>query len=229
MTIEVQETVFDILIVTAICAVIVLLVYQKLRKFDPMSEPKGIVLLMIVAVRWVENLVREKANEDLVEKLTPYIMSIALYIFISNISGLLSLTPPTANWSVTLVLALITCVMIEVFSIKYNGWKGYLKSWKEPNAIMLLINPISKISTLASLSLRLFGNIIAGSVLMTVIYQMLSAISGIIPVIGEFNWLGVIVGAVLHMYFDLFSGAIQTYIFMMLTVSFIGKELPKEN
>jgi F-type H+-transporting ATPase subunit a len=63
---------------------------------------------------------------------------------------------------------------------------------------------------------------------MSVIYQLFAMISGAIPVIGQFNIIGVIVAPFLHMYFDLFSGVMQTYLFSTLTVSFIGNELPSE-
>ena len=63
---------------------------------------------------------------------------------------------------------------------------------------------------------------------MSVIYQLFAMVSGMIPVIGQFNIFGVIVAPFLHMYFDLFSGVMQTYLFSTLTVSFIGNELPSE-
>ena len=87
---------------------------------------------------------------------------------------------------------------------------------------------MSKFSTLLSLSLRLFGNILSGGILMSVIYQMLGSLSGMIPVIGKLNIVGVLIAPVLHFYFDLFSGAMQAYIFTVLTISFIAKELPEE-
>jgi F-type H+-transporting ATPase subunit a len=87
---------------------------------------------------------------------------------------------------------------------------------------------MSKFSTLLSLSLRLFGNILSGGILMSVIYQMLGSISKMIPLIGKFNIFGVIIAPVLHFYFDLFSGVMQAFIFITLTISFIGKELPNK-
>ena len=84
------------------------------------------------------------------------------------------------------------------------------------------------ISLPISLCLRLFGNVIAGSVLMSVIYQLLASISSAIPLVGNINIIAIVVAPALHFYFDLFSGAIQAYVFTMLTISFIGKELPSQ-
>jgi F-type H+-transporting ATPase subunit a len=220
---EVQSTVYYIWAVTGIIALLLLFINLKLRKFDPLSKPKGIVLIVMMAAQAIENMVRDKTNDDLVKKLSPYIATVGIYIFVSNIAGLLSLESPTANFSVTLTLAAITCILIEVNAVKYNGGKKYVKSLFEPFAPFVLINIISKISTLASLSLRLFGNIMAGSILMKVIYQLLASISGAIaPALGDFNIFGVLLAPVLHFYFDLFSGAIQTYVFCMLTMTYIS-------
>ena len=193
-----------------------------------MDEPKGLVLLAMVATQMVDKNVRDKTNDKVAKYLTPYIMTVVLYIFVANIAGLFSLEAPTSNYSVTLVLAAITCVLIEVYSAKARGTKGYIKSWFEPFAPFVILNVFSKISTLLSLSLRLFGNILSGGILMSVIYQMLAAISSKIPVIGQLNIAGILVAPVLHFYFDLFSGAMQAFIFMTLTISFIGKELPEK-
>jgi len=226
--IEIQTAVYSILIVTLTLALLLVFINRKLVKFDPLSKPTGVVLLVIMYAQMIDNMVRSKTNDKVAKYLTPYIMTVAAYIFMANVSGLFSVEPPTSNYSVTLALAAITCILIEVFSYICRGPKSYLKSWVEPFAPFLVMNIMSKFSTLLSLSLRLFGNIISGSILMTVIYSMLGNISKMIPFIGEFNIVGVAVAPVLHFYFDLFSGVMQAFIFITLTVSFIGKELPEE-
>lgn len=228
MKLVLQSTVIYILAVTLFICLLIMLFYLKVRKADPMAEPKGVVLLGIMAVEFVEKMVKDATNNEIAEKLSPYICSVMLYIFLANIAGLFGIEPPTANYSVTLTLAAITCTLIEVYAIRYKGVKGYVKGLFEPLAPFVIINLISKLGTLLSLSLRLFGNIISGTILMSVIYQLFAMVSGAIPVIGQFNIIGVIVAPFLHMYFDLFSGVMQTYLFSTLTVSFIGNELPSE-
>jgi len=222
----IQTAVYSIIIITVFMALVLVYINRKLVSFDPLSEPKGVVLLMIMAAQTVDNMVKTKTNEKVAKYLAPYIMTIAAYIFLSNIAGLFSLETPTSNYSVTLALAAITCILIEVYSAKGRGVKGYIKSWFEPLAPFVVMNIMSKFSTLLSLSLRLFGNILSGSILMSVIYQMLGNISKLIPVIGQFNIVGVIIAPALHFYFDLFAGVMQAFIFITLSVSFIGKELP---
>ena len=225
---EFQTTILSIIIITITMALLLFYINKKLREYNPLEKPKGIVLLVIMFGQMIDKMVKEKTNERVAKYLTPYIMSVVAYIFLSNIAGLFSLETPTSNYSVTLVLGALTCILIEVYSFKERGTKGYIKSWFEPLAPFVLVNILSKISTLLSLSLRMFGNILSGGILMSVIYQMLGSISKMIPLIGNLNVVGIIIAPVLHFYFDLFSGIMQAYIFITLTISFIGKELPNQ-
>jgi len=211
---EIQTAVYSIIIITVFIALLLLYINRKLREYDPLSEPKGIVLLVMMAAQTFDKMVSDKTDKKVAKYLTPYIMTVALYIFLSNIAGLFALETPTSNYSVTLTLAALTCILIEVFSFSERGVKGYIKSWFEPLAPFVVMNIMSKLSTLLSLSLRLFGNILSGGILMSVIYQMLAVISHKIPFIGDFNIVGVIVAPALHFYFDLFSGVMQGFIFI---------------
>ena len=226
---EIQvTTIFSIICITAFMALVLLYINRKLVNFDPLSKPTGIVLIVMMAAEIIDDMVKDKTNDKVAKYLSPYILSTIIYIFLCNIVGLFNLETPTSNYSVTLVLAAISCVLIEVYSSRAKGAKEYIKGWFEPFAPFVILNVLSKFSTLLSLSLRLFGNILSGGILMSVIYQMLSRVSNMIPVIGVLNIVGVIVAPVLHFYFDLFSGAMQAFIFTVLTISFIAKELPEK-
>ena len=221
---KLQTTVVSIVLVTVFISLLLILINRKLRKFDPLSEPKGIVLAVIMGVQTIDKMVKDNTNERVAKFLTPYMLITITYIFLSNISGLFSLESPTSNFSVTLTLAFLTCVLIEVFSIRENGLRSYIHGLFEPFFPFVVMNLISRVSTLLSLSMRLFGNIIAGSILMSIIYQLFGYISAQIPIIGQFNIVSVLIAPALHFYFDLFAGAMQAYVFTVLTISFIGKE-----
>lgn len=143
------------------------------------------------------------------KKYINYIGSLFIFVFISNISGLFGLRPPTADFGTTFCIGLISFVMIQYAAIRYQKW-GYLKGMFEPIFLFFPINVISEIATPISLSLRLFGNILAGTVMMALYYGMLP-------------WLFQLgIPSALHVYFDLFSGAIQAYVFCMLTMTFVA-------
>ncbi len=229
MTITIQAHVFSILIITAILAIILVILNRALVKFDPYDEPKGLVLLALSAVEMVDNSVRSDVNDHIFEYLGPYVGYLWGYIFLSSISGLFgNQAVPTGNFSVTLTLAIITITMVEYNSIKYNGIKSYVGGLFEPIFLFLPMNIIGKISPIISLSMRLFANVMAGSIIMTLFYTFTSYVSSLIPLIGSFDIVGVLVAPILHSYFDLISSLLQTFIFTSLTIIFIGKELPEK-
>ena len=142
-----------------------------------------------------------------------YIGTIFVFIIFSNISGLLGLRPPTADYGVTLALGLISFTVIHFNQFKYQSAKEIWVNMCSPLPpwlpIWLPINLISEIAVPISLSLRLFANVLSGTVMMALIYGLL-------------GWIATIWPAALHAYFDLFSGAIQTYVFCMLTMTYIS-------
>lgn len=138
-----------------------------------------------------------------------YIGTIFIFILFSNISGLLGLRPPTADYGVTFALAIISFTLIRYNELKYQKLSGVLKGLCDPWPIWAPINIIGNLAVPISLSLRLFANILSGTAIMALIYTLLNKIAIIWP-------------AALHVYFDLFSGAIQTYVFCMLTMTYIA-------
>ena len=229
MVVKVQAHVFSILLITVVLAVFLVIINRALKKFDPFDEPKGLVLLALMAVETVDKTVRTDVNDEIFENLGPYIGSLWGYIFLSSISGLFGIQAvPTSNYSVTLTLAIITVILVEYNSARYNGIKNYVHGLFEPVFLFLPMNLISKISPVISLSLRLFANILSGGIIMSLLYTAMSFFSSYIPLIGTFNIFGVVVAPILHMSFDLISGLLQTFIFTSLTIIFIGMELPQE-
>ncbi len=137
-----------------------------------------------------------------------YIGTIFIFILLSNISGLFGLRPPTADYGVTFAMGIMTFVLIHYNQFKYQKVKGVIAGLCDPWPIWAPINLIGEIAVPISLSLRLFANVLSGTVMLALVYALLSKIAIIWP-------------AALHVYFDLFSGAIQTYVFCMLTMTYI--------
>ena len=146
------------------------------------------------------------------KKYMNYVGTLFFFVFLSNISGLFGLRPPTADYGTTFSLALITFVMIQYNNIKYNKI-GAFTGLFQPLWFLFPINLIGEIATPVSMSLRLFGNVMAGTVMMALYY-------GLLPVFAKLG-----IPAALHIYFDLFSGAIQAYVFCMLTMVFVTDKI----
>ncbi len=144
-----------------------------------------------------------------------YISTIFVFILLSNISGLFGLRPPTADYGTTLALGLITFVLIQYNNLKYNKGRAFTDLFK-PMPILFPINLIGELATPISLSLRLFGNVLSGTVMIALIY-------GLFPI-----FLKIGLPAVFHTYFDIFSGCIQTYVFCMLTMVFMTQKMQEQ-
>lgn len=200
------------LIVVLLLLILGVIVNRKMKKAK--DVPDTVQNIAEMYVEMLDNIVKENMGKAW-GKYANYILTIFLFILICNISGVLGLRPPTADYGCTLTLALITFVVIQYNGFKHKGVLGYAKSLTEPIPLLFPINVISEFATPLSLSLRLFGNIMAGTVMMGLYYGLLPRLATIgIPVF-------------LHAYLDLFAGAIQTYVFCMLSMVFIHDKLPE--
>lgn len=229
----IQSDVYTIIFLTILIGIGIVVLSKMVARADPLEKPKGIIVPVIWGVEKMYNMVRDNCGDKFAQSYTPYVLSIAVYIFTSNVISLFGIASPTANLSVTLLLSLLTWLIVQYVELKYGGIGGYLHSFIEPLAVMLPMNIFGKFSTMFSMSLRLFGNILCGGIMMSLIYsfcQYLSnTIAGFFGAGGQvFNFIAPLLTPILHAYFDLFAGFIQTLVFITLTVVFVGNDIPEE-
>ncbi|MCD8018878.1 MAG: F0F1 ATP synthase subunit A [Clostridiales bacterium] len=213
-TLSINTTMVSIVIVCIIMlGLIVFARHEIMKNYDnPAGEPNAVQNAVEMLVEMMDGLVESNMG-SYAPKYRNYIITLMAFILLSNISGLIGLRAPTADFGTTLTLALITFVMIEYAWIKGNGIRFILDLF-EPIPIFFPINLISEFATPISMSLRLFGNVLAGTIMLGLWY-------GLMP------WFAKIgIPAFLHAYFDVFSGAIQTFVFGMLTMTFIRDKYP---
>lgn len=193
-----------------------IVVNRKLVKADPTKASSGLLNVIELLVETLDNLVVGNMGSKLAPKFRNYIGVVFMFLITCNLSGLFGLRPPTADYGVTLPLGLITFVMIQYQGIKWQKW-GRLKGLFEPIFLFFPINVISEFATPVSLSLRLFANILSGTMMMALIY-------GLLPKVILWIW-----PAALHAYLDVFAGALQAYVFAMLTMVFIANAAEVED
>ena len=199
----------SLVIICAVLIVLALILRMKLKDTD--GKPGSLQNAMELVVEMLDGMVHTSMGKK-GNPFRNYLGVLFLFILFSNLSGLLGMRPPTADYGVTLALGLITFFLVQFNNIRYNHFGAFTDLFK-PVPFLFPINFVGEIAVPISLSLRLFGNILAGTVIMGLIYGLLSKVA--------FLWPGV-----LHAYFDVFSGAIQTYVFCMLTMVFIGNKIP---
>jgi F-type H+-transporting ATPase subunit a len=202
----ITQTIVNTWIIMAILIVFAVIVRIKLRNFK--EEPTAFQNAVEMMVETFDRFVRGSAGEKL-SYLGNWYFTVFVFILISNLSGIIGMRPPTADWNMTLAIALSTFALIQFAGVKYRGW-SYIKSFFEPNFVFFPLNLVGELARPISLSFRLFGNVLAGMIVMLLIYN-------VAPVAARF-----VLPAALHAYFDIASGAIQTYIFCVLSLSFIG-------
>jgi F-type H+-transporting ATPase subunit a len=128
------------------------------------------------------------------------------------------LPSPTSDTNLTYAMAVMVMIGVWTFGIRQNGLKGYLSHFVTPHWAMLPLNVIEEITKPISLALRLFGNIFAGGILLALIASMTAWTVGAIPVGGVLS----VVFAIMWKIFDMAIGAIQAFIFALLTVLYFG-------
>ncbi|HEX2978264.1 MAG TPA: F0F1 ATP synthase subunit A [Candidatus Babeliales bacterium] len=156
-----------------------------------------------------------------------FLMVAALFLFILGCNWVILLPwtkEPTTDINTTLALAVIAFFYKEIACIRARGWWGYLEEFLEPFFIMAPINVIGHFSKIISLSFRLFGNIFGSSIIMDLYTHVISTF-WVTELLGLLSGLNIVV----VLFFGLFEGLIQAFVFAMLTLTYIGLAVQKDH
>ncbi len=206
----IPDTIVNVWLVTIAILIFAAIVNRKLKKSNDLDVPSGFINAVELSVESIQGLIKQTMGDHL--EFGPFIYTIVIFLLCANLSGLIGLTPPTSDYSVTLTMALITFFLTQFYGLKNNGLGGYLKGFTEPMAFLTPLNIIGELANPISLSFRLFGNIVSGVIIMGLFYE---AVGILAPLIAP----------PFHAYFDIFSGVLQSFIFAMLTMIFVGGNL----
>ncbi len=214
--------------------VIVSLFFLCLYLTHGISEKGGLRRQMIAEwiVEKTDSLVKDNMG-DYFKSFSPFIAAMLALSALSSLITLVGLYPPTSDLNVVAGWAVLVFILITYYKLK-GGVLGYLKSFTEPIAAFTPFNIISEFATPVSMSFRHYGNILSGSVISALVAAGLtgvsSAVLGWLPgAIGEFPLFRIGIPAVLSLYFDIFSGGLQAFIFAMLTMLNISSAFPMED
>lgn len=163
------------------------------------------------------------------DRYIPLIGTLFITSVVSNLISLLGFWSPTADLMTEMGWAIVVFVLITYHKIKASGFRGYLKGFSKPFFIMAPVNVLAELFTPISMACRHFGNILSGTVISTLIYGALTALSRKLLRMFEIPLLAVGVPAVTSFYFDWFSGCIQAFIFCTLTTIFIKQAAENES
>jgi F-type H+-transporting ATPase subunit a len=209
---------------TTITCLIVLFVGIAGARAATAGVPRGMQNFMEWTIDFVRGIIGSNMDPKKVNYFLIYGTTLIMYIFVANMLGLpfalvvgdhheLWWKSPTADAHVTMTLALITMFMVHFSGIRFSGFGGYVKTYFQPMWWLFPINIIEQFSTILSLGLRLFGNIFAGEVLLALLAGAINAgVFGTVAIVPMIVWQG----------FSIFVGAIQSFIFVTLTMVYIA-------
>jgi len=217
-------TAVNVIIVTLFLALFLIIVSIKIKQADPSKPSKGLVLVMELIFTGVSNYAKEQIGEVAPRHL-PFILTIGLYLVSANLLGLIGLRAPTTDYMITLALTIITLMYIMFSGLFAKGIGGYLKdvyvgaAASAPIVIkqfIIFINMMGELFKTVSLSFRLFGNIMSGAMLLSLV--------SLLPI-----YVSLPLFPALNAYFDIFAGLMQTVIFCTLMMMWLKTAAANES
>ena len=221
-----------------VMAIILIFVLSGVRNLTS-GKPGKMQNVLEWIVDFVRKLVSDNMDYEKGKPLLGYLVTLILFVFVSNMLGLVpnltfgllhnvefaklneifhgaALMSPTADINTTMALAIMTMVLVFYMGIKHKG-SHYFHHFLEPHPVFSLIHVIDVLSKPMTLAFRLFGNIYAGEVLISVILMLpgIWVLGGILP---DAIWLA----------FSVFIGAIQSFVFTVLTTAYIAQAVAED-
>jgi len=172
------------------------------------DQPSRLQMLLEMAVDGVQSYTDSKVGAWAGKSLAPYIFTVAIFLLTNGLLELFGVRASMTDINCTIALALITFALIQVFSIRKNGLWGRLKRLGKPTPLLFPIKLATELAVPISLSCRLFGNILGGMIVMELLYSIIVV-----------KWTGI--PGLLSIYFTIFHTAMQTFIFITLSLTFI--------
>lgn len=204
MDIPIAESTVITWVIMAVILLLSIFLTSNLKVHDISKKQPFAETVVIKLENFVADMIGEEGRAYV-----PYLCAVILYIGFANLIGLFGVKPPTKDLNVTAALALMSIILVQYAGIHRKGVKGWLKSFKEPMAIVTPINILEVFIKPLSLCMRLFGNVLGAFVIMELI-KILVPVA--IPVPFSF-------------YFDIFDGLIQAYVFVFLTSLYIKESM----
>ena len=218
------------LMVMALVAIFAIISGIQAHFHDPLKPTKGPLFLW----EWFYEKMDQWAEDTMGKNpgnFTGYFMGLAAYLFLAFIWSITGMPSIIDTLIIPFTLSLVMFIIIQATALKYQKF-GYFHRYIEPVVFWLPINLITMWTPIISTSLRMFGNAIAGSVIIGLVNWATKSISAaLFSFMGEAGQivLGPIIIGVLNLYFGLFSGFIQTLVFTSLNAVWISQEMPESD
>ncbi len=218
----------NVLMITVASLIVFLIAILSTRKLA--VKPTGMQNFMEWVIDFVRNIINSNMDWNTGGRFLVLGTTLIMYIFVSNMLGLpFSVTyngdlwwkSPTADPVVALTLAVMIVVLTNFYGLKMRGFKGYSKNFVSPMPFLFPLKIIEEFANTLTLGLRLFGNIYAGEILLSLLAGSLATglWGNILAIVPTIIWQG----------FSVFIGAIQAFIFTMLTMVYMAHKVSEDH
>ncbi|AMM95165.1 F0F1 ATP synthase subunit A [Peribacillus simplex] len=218
----------NVLMMTIASLIVFIIAVTATRKLA--MKPTGIQNFIEWVMDFVKNIINSNMDWRTGGQFLMLGMTLILYVFVSNMLGLpfsivigheLWWKSPTSDPAITLTLAVMVMGLTHYYGIKMRGMKNYAKTYVQPMGFLFPLKIIEELSNTLTLGLRLYGNIYAGELLLTLLAGLgtssaLGAVTAFIPMMA---WEG----------FSVFVGSIQAFIFTMLTMVYLSHKVSDDH
>ncbi len=183
--------------------------YMASRRRHVLPNSMQVVGELLVAQFY--GLTESTLGKERAKSYAPLIVALFMFLLLSNwIGAIPHMTEPTTDLNTPLSLGLMGFVLAHYAGIRAKGFKGYIKTYFEPIVFMLPMNLIGELAKVISISFRLFGNMMGGAIIILVVSHLIYSL--VLP-------------PFLYLFFSLFIGTIQAFVFTMLTVVYIAVQV----
>jgi F-type H+-transporting ATPase subunit a len=203
--IRITETIVNTWFIMLVLIAIAVITRIRLRKFQVI--PKGFQNVIEAVIETFDHFASNTLGEKL-SYISPWFFTVFIFILSSSVFSVFGLRAPTADWATTFALAFASFIIMLFMGVKHQKGK-YLKSFFEPHFMFFPLNLVGELAKPVSLSFRLFGNMLSGTIILTLYYALT-------PVIVQFG-----IPSLLHGIFDIVFGALQTYIFVIISLMYV--------
>lgn len=193
----------------AVMGVLVVFAVLATRNQGLIPNPFQVIAELFVDAFW--NLTKDALDEDMAKTYFPLICALFMFLLLSNWIGILPfMDEPTKDLNTTLGLGIMGFFIAHYAGIRTKGIKKYAVEYFQPIFFMMPLNLIGEIAKVVSISFRLYGNIMGGSIIILVVSYLV---------------YGLIIPPFLYAFFGLFVGTVQAFVFTMLTLVYISVQV----
>lgn len=200
----ISESVVVTWIIMAVLVILSIIFVRNLK----VENPGKVQIALEAAIGWAQDFFEGIIGKEN-RRYIPYLITVLLYLGIANTIALLGFKPPTKDLNVTAALAIMSMCLIEYSGIHKNGVKHWVKHFAQPVPVVAPVMLLEVVIRPLSLCMRLFGNMLAGFVVMELLKALVPLL---VPIPVSF-------------YFDIFDGLLQAYVFVFLTSLFMNEEM----